>query len=647
GWTCVTPAQGTSGTIACTAPIAPFQNGNTTYFNLSARVAYDAVGPIVNQVTATHDGADPDPQNSSASSTPIEVVAQNADLSIAKTSSVAKAGAGSIFRYTITVSNSGPDMAMSSTITDALPPQLQFVSHTVSDYSGVFCTTPAENTNGTVTCNAFRIAPGAALTVTLNVRAAPDAAAGFVTNTATVTALTTDPDHGDRTAAATVELVAGADLSLHKDSSTLNARAGSTFTYMLSLQNSGPNAATDVVLTDVLPPELLFDAVGAFGNFTCTTPAKGTNGTVTCTSPSVAASLVTGVQIRVRVAANAKSGSVINRATVTTATADVDTHDTTAAAPPVTLEPAAGTERRLDRNTPSQWMPQTAPHVATNSRNALAVWREGVVGVSPPNGPVSIRGALFRPNVDGEVMLDIAAPSPGTDVNDPVVAAANDRYLVVWRESKSSAGRVLARRIRDDGSFLDAEPLLLESGAAVMCCSELGDPRPSVASNGSDFYVTWVSADFQVHGMRVPAAGPVTGPPVVLSRDNDNHVRGHYDLDVTWTSVMYLVTWLDQVFRIEPPMQEPFVLRYARVTSGGVLLDTQRSETLDGVPFSSITASALRDGALLTVDYEDPAPSETTRRHCIGVLLMTALGEPDDAYLLRCEDEPAAIAPIL
>ncbi|HYO79749.1 MAG TPA: hypothetical protein VE010_25005, partial [Thermoanaerobaculia bacterium] len=186
-----------------------------------------------------------------------------------------------------------------------------------------------------------------------------------------------------------------------------------------------------------------------------------------------------------------------------------------------------------------------------------------------------------------------------------------------------------------------------ESGAAVMCCSELGDPRPSVASNGSDFYVTWVSADFDVRGMRVPAAGPVTGTPVVLSRDNDNHVRGHYDLDVTWTSVMYLVTWLDRVFRIEPPMQEPFVLRYARVTSGGVLLDTQRSETLDGVPFSSITASARRDGALLTVDYEDPAPSEMTRRHCIGVLLMTALGEPDDAYLLRCEDEPAAIAPIL
>ncbi|HEX8255549.1 MAG TPA: Calx-beta domain-containing protein [Thermoanaerobaculia bacterium] len=645
GWSCTTPAEGATGTITCTAPIAPFQNGNTTYFNLSARVAYDAVGPVVNHVSATHDGTDPHPANSSASSSPIEVVPQNADLSITKTANVAKAAAGSVVQYTIKVANSGPDAAMSTTITDVLPPQLQFVS--LIEPSDVFCTKPAENTNGTVTCNAFRITPGTAVTLTINARVAPDAAPGVVTNTATGVALTTDPDHADRSAAATVEIVPGADLSLHKGTSTLRARADSIFTYTLSLQNSGPNAAADVVLTDVLPPELLFEAIGASGGFTCTTPERGTNGTVTCTSASVGASIVTGVQIRVRVAPNAKSGTVINRASVASTTADLDTHDTTAAAPAVTLEPPAGTERRLDRSTPPQWMPQTAPHVATTQRNALAVWREGDVGVSPPSRPVSIRGALFRPNADGELLLDIAASQPGTDVNDPVVAAAGDRYLVVWRELKSSAGRLLARRIRDDGSFLDPEPLVLETGAAVMCCSELGDPRPAVASNGTDFYVTWVSADFDVRGRRVPAAGPVTAASIVLSREDDNQIRGHYDVEVTWTSAIYLVTWLDSVLRIEPPAQEPFVLRLARVTPGGVLLDTKVSESLDGVIFGSVTASALRDGALLTVDYEELSPLPNTRRHCIGVLIMTAIGEPSDAYPLRCENEPAASAPVL
>lgn len=35
----------------------------------------------------------------------------------------------------------------------------------------------------------------------------------------------------------------------------------------------------------------------------------------------------------------------------------------------------------------------------------------------------------------------------------------------------------------------------------VRCCTDVGDPRPAVASNGRDFYVTWVSANYDVRGI--------------------------------------------------------------------------------------------------------------------------------------------------
>jgi uncharacterized repeat protein (TIGR01451 family) len=651
GWTCTTPAPETNGTITCRTAVQTHEGptGSTAYFHLSARVAFDAAGPIVNRATVSHAGTDPNPENSTGASPATNVMTQTADVSVAKTTGVVRAGAGSSFTYTITVANSGPDTASAVTITDVLPAPLQFVSRTISGPSSgnVFCTTPAADTNGTITCNAYSLAPGTAVTLTLGVRVAPNAAFGAVSNVATITSPNVDPDTADHSATApAVEIVAGADLSIYKGTSTSSARAGSIYTYTISVQNKGPNDASDVVITDVLPAGLLFEAVNPLG-FTCTTPAVGTNGTVICTRPTFRANIVGGPQVHVRVAPNARPGVVTNRATVTSATADLDSSDTTADAPPVTIEPSAGAERRLDSGTAGPWVAQTAPHVAAAQQNALAVWREGVVGVSPPSGPVSIRGSLFRPDEDGETLLEIAPAKAETDVTFPVVAAAADRYLVVWRESKSSQGRLLARRIRDDGSFIDAEPIVLETGTAVLCCSELGDPRPAVASNGRDFLVTWVSHLSDVRGIVVPAAGAVSGTPMVISRETDAANRGHYDLDVVWTSATWLVLWLDQVFRLEPPASEPYVLRYARVTAEGALLDTQRSESIEGVTYSSITASAAPGGAIVTVDFEEFSYSESTRRHCIGVLLFSAIGEPRDAYPLRCEDEPAVVAPVL
>ncbi|HYO76402.1 MAG TPA: DUF11 domain-containing protein [Thermoanaerobaculia bacterium] len=567
------------------------------------------------------------------------VQASTADLSISKTTDTRKASARGPFTYTITVTNSGPGTAAGVVMTDVLPPKLRYFSRAIATTGGALfqCTTPAEGDNGTITCSAEQLPPGATATLTLRVLPAPDGVLGTITNIATVTSPTADPDLDDRVATAPeVELVPGAELFLHKQTAVTSARPGSLINYMLWVENRGPNAATNVVVTDVLPPELLFHAISP-GAFTCTLPDVDTNGTITCTAPSLAGATTNGMGLLLRVAPDAKPGVVTNTASVTSATLNPTPGHTTAVSPPVTIAAPAGRERRLDLPATSTAMEQISPQVATTDENALAVWGDGFVSFAPQAQTASIRGALFRPDAAGETPIEFARPEFGTLYSYAVVAAAADRYLVVWRETKSSQGRLLARRLRTDGSFIDATPLVLETGTPVGCCTDFGDPRPSVASNGRDFYVTWVSetpAANDILGIPVPADGPPPDKPSILSRNVDPRSRGHYDVAVTWTSLMYSVVWLERAADPEPSLQQPFVFRYARVLPSGNL-DRDAGNVIAGLDFKSITATPTADGVVVTVDYEEPAEVPDARR-CVGVVLLSSIGQPVAVRELRC-----------
>ena len=418
---------------------------------------------------------------------------------------------------------------------------------------------------------------------------------------------------------------------------TTNALPNSIFHYVFYIDNAGPSAAADVVVTDVLPANLLFERLDALGGFlTCTTPAVGENGTVTCTAASFPASRSGLFLLTVRVAPNATSGTVTNSITVTSSTVDPDLGDRTASATPVTLVPPATGERHLD---PTATMHQMTPQVATTSQNALAVWREGSFNFIPPDRSGAIRGALFRPDTPGETLIEFAPAEQGTNAMYPVVAAAGDRYLVVWREIKSGQGRILARRLRTDGTFLDTQPLVLESGVALTCCTDAGDPRPAVASDGRDFYVAWVTADSRVRGIVVPAQGAVIGQPLLISRDEESGTRGRFDLEVVRTPALYMVIWLERLPASGGPFQRPDGMRYARVTTGGVLLDSLASIAFSGPDAGSITATGSSEGAVITANYfYESADISSPGLECVGVLLMSTTGEPHGGWRQYCED---------
>jgi uncharacterized repeat protein (TIGR01451 family) len=168
----------------------------------------------------------------------------NADLGVVFGGTPGTVNVGQQITFTATVTNAGPDPATSTTLTDVLPTTLDFVSAPGCTYtSGIRTVTCAL---GTVTSS------GASATVVASANAA-----GSIDNTATVAAATSDANtaNNSATATTTVESAGGADLGV---TTTVPAKIdqGAGLSYTLTVENHGPNADGDVVLTDVLPSNL-------------------------------------------------------------------------------------------------------------------------------------------------------------------------------------------------------------------------------------------------------------------------------------------------------------------------------------------------------------------------------------------------------
>ncbi|HEV2697547.1 MAG TPA: C25 family cysteine peptidase, partial [Terriglobales bacterium] len=123
----------------------------------------------------------------------IAITPPGADLSITKSGSPNPVLKNGTLTYTLTVTNNGPQQATGVIVADTLPSQVSFVSATSSQGS---CTQFA----GLVTCNVGTMNDLATVTITIVTTAVTPSEA---TNTAVVSAATTDPDLTNNTASVT------------------------------------------------------------------------------------------------------------------------------------------------------------------------------------------------------------------------------------------------------------------------------------------------------------------------------------------------------------------------------------------------------------------------------------------------------------
>ena len=175
---------------------------------------------------------------------------------------------------------------------------------------------------------------------------------------------------------------------------------------------------------------------------------------------------------------------------------------------PVLLAPAISPEFGLDTPvTDPGGGSQTAPAVASNGTDYLAVWADD------RGGDVDVYGA--RVSQSGAVLDSLGIPI-GVAINAqqaPAVAFDGTNYLVVWSDGRRGSGSdIYGARVSPAGSVLDPSGLALSASTTFTLLMS----APALAFDGTNYLVVWdekigFSSPTNLQGLRVSPRGPRWG----------------------------------------------------------------------------------------------------------------------------------------
>jgi uncharacterized repeat protein (TIGR01451 family) len=424
-------------TVSCT--LASLANGAT--WTVTVDVTLDpahAGGTVSNTASVTADQSDPDSSNnSSTQDTTVNgpPPPAQADVSVTKTDSADPVDPGDSYSYDLVVTNSGPDDASNVALSDAVPGTLSVDA--VHDGGGD-CSASSGNT---VSCTLASLANGATWTVTVDVTVDPAHPGGTITNTASVSADENDPnssnnaDTQDTTVNTPPPPPSSADISLSKSDSADPVNPGDSYSYDLVVTNNGPDAATNVALSDSVPASLSVDTIHDGGG-DC---SASSGNDVSCSLGSLANGATWTVTIDVTVDPSNPGGTISNTASVfadqndSDGSNNSDTQDTTVNAPS-----SASVDLAI-----------------TNAASSDPVYRnDGYTYdiVVTNNGPDTATNVVMSDTVPAGVLIDGASTGTGScgvagkDVSCDLSSLANGSSwniaINVTVESSASAGTV-------------------------------------------------------------------------------------------------------------------------------------------------------------------------------------------------------------
>jgi uncharacterized repeat protein (TIGR01451 family) len=230
----------TGGTLAIGA-------STTVRFRVTVNAGTPDQTVIVNQGVANFNGKTTGFALSADSNQVGFAVNSQADLQLLKQVSKANPNVGDTITYTLTLGNLGPATATGVFVKDLLPVEVRYVSSNASQ--GVY-------NNATGFWDVGTLAFGAQAVLTISaVVVSPNPSV----NVGTADANQTDPNLANNTASA-VLIPQKADLALVKTVNNLRPNVGDIITFTLALTNNGPSTATNVQVSDPLPPSLVFQS---------------------------------------------------------------------------------------------------------------------------------------------------------------------------------------------------------------------------------------------------------------------------------------------------------------------------------------------------------------------------------------------------
>ena len=261
---------------------------------LTLTVLVDSPDAQTNTATIIHsDQIDPVGSNNTASATETP---QRADLVVAKSVDAAHPNVGDTITFLVTVTDAGPDAATGVQVDRPAsgrphPPIPHAEPGDVQRHHRPLERGDARQRRQARRCNS------AAMVLTPSAR----------TNTARITAADQfDPNTGNNQASAT-ETPQQADLLIIKSVSDPKPHKGDTITYTLGVANTGPNTATGVTVTDLLPSGVTYVTSSA-------TQGTYINGTGVWTVGSISPSAATAT-LTIAVTVD-KTSAIVNTATV-------------------------------------------------------------------------------------------------------------------------------------------------------------------------------------------------------------------------------------------------------------------------------------------------------------------------------------------
>lgn len=313
GWTCSEAA----GTVTCARASGLTSGQAAPQITVVVSVPAGRTADVVN--TATVDGPETDPNPNNNSATVTDPVHTSADLAIVKVHR-GEFVPGSTGTYHFTVTNNGPSNAASPVrVSDQLPVELTFVSDDSSEWD---CSANASNLLTCTLSGSLGVGDTSEFGITVDIDSAHT---GDVTNTATVSSPTTDPNPGNNTSTDTTGVNVRVDLGITKTHSG-NAVAGQNLAFTLTVTNHGESDSPGpVTVTDTLPAGMSYVS-GSGSGWNCS--AAGQN--VTCThTAALAAGASAPITLTVAVAPDAGPDALTNSANVSGTAPDPDPDNNT------------------------------------------------------------------------------------------------------------------------------------------------------------------------------------------------------------------------------------------------------------------------------------------------------------------------------
>ncbi|WP_221584777.1 invasin domain 3-containing protein [Microbacterium sp. G2-8] len=610
-------AETTSGSCLVTASVncegGPLANGESAEITITGVLSPDAPAGSAVVNTAQVESATTDPDQSNNTSTATGTVSTSADVSVEKSFAPGEPVAGEEVVYTLTATNSGPSTAQSVDITDPLDPSTTFVSAESDAGSCDF-------DGSVVSCAVGSLAPGATVTVTVTVTLAADAAAA-VQNTAMVTTSTSDANDADNASSTSFEPTIIADLAATKSASASTVTAGDEFTYTVGVENLGPSAAQNAVLTDTVPEGMTVQDVVAPADAACSFDAEA----VRCDWEALQPGETASIDILVLVAPDAPAGELINSASVASPADDADTANNSGSATVVVEQSAdIGVEKTA---TPNPGVPGTEQSFTITVTN---------------DGPSTARGVTVSDVLPSE-LRDVTADDScmitglvGTCALGDLAPGASAAVTVTGTIAPDATGSIANTANVASGTpdpngdnYADTVVVPLEPLADVSLTKMTS--TPDVALDGEVQYLVTVRND-----------GPSTATGVVVEDTIEEGIAltGAEASTGTWAGG----TW--NVGALQPGEEAEIAISGVAVAEGTFTnTATASSETPDPdaddlVDTADVTVTARADLAITKSISVDPAPMNGEVTYTLAV---DNLGPNDATEVVVADEVPAEL----